>query len=216
MARTACRHTAAAVLCAMLCLVGISAPASADSPDARAAEDLVLAVYFEGMPEERARQLTPSGAAHLIELLRAGDHERFHANMVLALGISGHEQAFETLEWYGRDEPGDLAPGVSRARIAAAIAMGHLARGDDRALAWLTKRARASNVAPHWRRAERRSDGLADTLWMQVMNGLAVSGRIGAAEVLDEMRREGTDARAGAALQMFHQLRTKAESGTAR
>ncbi len=212
MTRTADRRTRAAVLCALISVVAIGAGASVDSPDARSAEDLVLAVYFEGLPQERARKLTAAGAQHLVELLRAGDHLPFHSNIVLALGISGHLRAFETLEWYGRDEPGDVPSGVYRARVAVPVAMGHLARGDDRALAWLTSRVRAGTTLPRWQRAGAHSDGLADTMRAQVLNGLAVSGRNAAAEILNELAQGGSEPRAGAALQLLYRLRTAGES----
>ncbi len=187
----------------------MAATASAISPEAQAAEDLVFAVYYEGLPEERAHQLTAAGATHLAEFLRSGDREKFHSNIVLALGISAHPQTFETLEWYGRDEPGDVGPGVYRARVAVPVAMGHLSRTDDRALAWLARRARNGVKPPRWRMAGRRSDGLADTMRSQVLNGLAVSRREDAAELLAEISQLESDPGAGAALVLLQRLRSE-------
>jgi hypothetical protein len=169
--------TMVSALCVLICATGMTAHATVDSPDARSAEDLVLTVYFEGMPPERAHELTAAGAQHLIELLRSGDHQPFHSNIVIALGINGHPQAFETLQWYGRDEPGDVASGVYRGRVAVPVAMGHLALGDDRALDWLITRARGMSATPRWKRAGSVTGALADTMRAQVLNGLAISRR---------------------------------------
>ena len=209
---TVSQRTTALWLCALALWMGIAAPASAESPDVRAAEELVLAVYFEGLPQIRARELTPAGAEHLVEMLRAGDHQPFHSNIVLALGISGHSQAFATLEWYGRDEPGEVPSGVYRARVAVPVAMGHLAASDDRALAWLAHRARAGTTPPRWGTAGVGSASLAETMRAQVLNGLAVSGRSAAAEMLNEIAEREADPMAGAALQLFHQLHAPDDS----
>lgn len=216
MARTFDRRTIALWLCALALFLGIAARASAQSPEVRAAEDLVLVVYFEGLPPLRARELSTPGAEHLIEMLRAGDHQPFHSNIVLALGHSEHSQAFATLEWYGRDEPGDVPSGIYRARVAVPVAMGHLAASDDRALAWLTSRARNGTPRPRWNRAGAGTGELAQTMRAQVLNGLAVSGRSAAAELLNEIAQHEADPTAGAALQLFQELRSAADSAPGR
>lgn len=212
MIRKTDRLTTACLLCALASAVGIAGHAYAGASDVRAAEELVFAVYYEGLPHERARRLTPSGAEHLAEILRAGDHPAFHSNIVLALGISGHARTFETLEWYGRDEPGEVASGVYRARIAVPIAMGHLAVGDDRALAWLTGRARAGAKPPSWKKFGASSEHLVSTMRAQILNGLAVSGRSAAADILNEIAQDDGDSAAVSALQLFHRLRAAADS----
>jgi hypothetical protein len=211
--RTFRRRFALRSVFAVICLVGLADRASASSAEIQQAEDLVLAVYFEGMPTEHARELTPAGAQHLIELLQAGEQIPFHSNIVLALGIAGHPRAFETLEWYGRDEPGEVASGIYRARVAVPIAMGHLAARDDRALLWLSSRARGGAKPPRWKRTSEPSSGLTDTMRVQVLNALAISGRSAAADVLNEIARGGSDANAGAALQLFSELHTTAQPG---
>jgi len=203
--------------CGLLFCLAVQSTASTDSPEAQAAEDLVFTVYYEGFTEELAEQLTPAGARHLVDVLRAGDEPRFHSNIVLALGMSGCDQAFETLAWYGRDDAEPVESGVYRARIAVPVAMGYLARSDDRANAWLVRRAREGVHAPAWSLAGRPSAGLADTMRSQVMNGLAVSGRDDAAALLEQLATDGADRAAGAALEWMQRVRAEAaSSGTRR
>ena len=56
----------------------------------------------------------------------------------MALGMSGHPDAFPLLaEYAGRPVSGEVDRPTFRTRTRLALAMGHLARKDPRALHWL-------------------------------------------------------------------------------
>jgi hypothetical protein len=71
--------------------------------------------------------------------------------------------------------------------------MGHLARADERALAWLMRAVAESGTAP--RRSFRKLDParVARMQRQAVITGLALSGRPAAARLLSEMRADARE-----------------------
>ena len=65
-------------------------------------EALVRRVDYEGMPEDEAARIGADGTARLIEMLADPDEAPHHARILLALGISGGEGAFEAIRRVGR------------------------------------------------------------------------------------------------------------------
>ncbi len=156
-----------------------------DEDDGAPAEALVRAVWFEGMPFERARAIGPAGVARLAALLSDPAERTVHANALIAIGIAGAPGAFEVLRDYAAVEPEGAVDGATYdARVALPLAFGHLARADDRALAALIERAVAPVAPPTWSYRSLRGARLAAALREAVATGLAVSGRSDAAAAL--------------------------------
>jgi len=170
-----------------IALEGVGAPAAGAESEADAAENLVRAVHFEGVPYERAAALTDAGVARLIELLEDPDERAVHARVIEALGMSGHPGSFERLEAFTeRGSSGAVDRAGFRARTALRLAMGYLAREDARAEGWLLRDAGRSTPAPwHFRRmgpqAVRRH------LREAALTGLALSGSPSARDALQEI-----------------------------
>ena len=124
------------------------------------------------------RALDAEGVEALAGLLRSAAEAPAHCNAVTALGWSGRAEAVTALIEYtaaaARDE-------LERARYCALtrvpLALGHLARSDDRALAWLLAAAAAGARDPGWHFGRQRGQRLALLLDEQVRTGLALSGR---------------------------------------
>src|SRR5262245_98244 len=141
-------RSGAAILSIAL-LLGGALPLRADDGVA-AAEALVRAVWFEGLPYEQARALTPAGVQRLAEMLDDPAETEHRVNIVVALGMSENPQAYPALEKLWRNEPrGEISRSDYRARNALPFALGHLARADRRALA-LLERELARSAAPSW------------------------------------------------------------------
>lgn len=158
-----------------------------DEDDAAAAEALVRAVWFEGMPFAPARTIGPAGVARLAALLSEPSERAVHANALIAIGIAGAPDAFEVLRAYAAVEPEGAVDGATYdARVALPLAFGHLARADDRALAALLERAVGAPVAPPtWSYRSLRGARLAAALRESLATGLALSGRPEAAAAFD-------------------------------
>ena len=145
----------ALLLSVALPALGLAAPfASAADEAVDAAEALVRATWFEGLPFAEASEIGAAGAARLRELLADPASARSHANALLALGISAEPGAYAALARYGHARERSSAPASSEIRRAwrvLPLAMGHLARRDPRALAWLVaerERAVAAQDTP--------------------------------------------------------------------
>ena len=122
--------------------LAVLAPSASQASGAAEAEQLVRGTYFESFPFDQARALDADGIAWLTSLLADPDEARTHANTVLALGMSGHSDAFDALAAFAAAHP--TRPAAYRTRRAWRVlpqAMGHLAREDPRALAWLAAEA---------------------------------------------------------------------------
>jgi len=197
----------AALLCAPL-LPAAHSPASDTSVAAgsaepgagRAARDeldevefarkLVRTHYVEGLPYARARQLTPAGVEILIEMLEDPAEAEYHANIVMALGISGGPQVYAALTRFHEYPPeGEVDSAEYRTRRALPFAMGHLAQSDPRAFQFLLEAARAEGPgsAPRWRYRYLRDERLAGILRRAAIRGVAMSGRPEAAAALRQL-----------------------------
>jgi hypothetical protein len=168
------------------CLALLATVQGVRADSASDAVELVRPVYIDAFPAERARALDAAGVARLAELLRDPEESAAHCNAVTALGFSGHPDAYAALAASAEPPPqGEL----SRARYCAALrlplAMGHLARRDARALAWLEQAAAHGARDPGWSYGPDRGARLALLLREQVLTGLALSGRPEASAWLD-------------------------------
>ncbi len=158
-----------------------------DSEPSRA-DRLASAIYFEGVPFEEASDLSDGDVARLIELLSDPAEIREHPNILVALGMSGSPAAFDAIADYAlRGSSGELDRLEFRARRSIAYGMGHLARVDGRALAWLIQAATDPNVGPQQSFRQMDPDRVAGLLREGAISGLALSGRPDAARVLAEI-----------------------------
>ncbi|MCH7644253.1 MAG: hypothetical protein IH974_05395 [Myxococcales bacterium] len=152
------------------------------------ADRLASAIYFEGVPFEEASDLSDGDVARLIELLSDPAEIREHPNILVALGMSGSPAAFDAIADYAlRGSSGELDRLEFRARRSIAYGMGHLARVDGRALAWLIQTATHQNVGPQQSFRQMDPDRVAGLLREGAISGLALSGRPDAARVLAEI-----------------------------
>lgn len=152
------------------------------------ADRLASAIYFEGVPFEEASDLSDGDVARLIELLSDPAEIREHPNILVALGMSGSPAAFDAIADYAlRGSSGELDRLEFRARRSIAYGMGHLARVDGRALAWLIQTATHPNVGPQQSFRQMDPDRVAGLLREGAISGLALSGRPDAARVLAEI-----------------------------
>jgi hypothetical protein len=164
-----------------------SLPAHGDSVSD--AEDLVVAIYYEGLPYDDARALDDAGVARLAEMLADPGESAHHGNIVLALGMSGNPGAFEALASFASSPvTGEVDRAVFRARTHLGQAMGHLCHDDPRALTWLLRRSRLERTAPGWSFRQHRGDRLASLLEDQLLSGLAMSGTPRARAALERAR----------------------------
>ncbi len=156
-------------------------------------EALVRRVDYEGMPEDEAARIGAEGTARLIEMLGDPGEAPHHARILLALGISGGEGAFEAIRTWAEQGPadGELDRAGFRAWQVLPFALGKLARRDPRALARLA--ASFDAEAPGWsfrhfegallQALERRAAAVA----------LAETGTPEALRVLDQVERSAAD-----------------------
>jgi hypothetical protein len=174
--------------------LGAPAPVLADDGAAEA-EALVRAVWFEGIPYERARALTPAGVTRLIELLDDPALAEQHANIVVALGMSENPAAYPALARLAEREPsGELGRAQYRVRNALPFALGHLARADRRALR-LLERDLAEDRAPAWSFQSLSGERLRKLRLRSAISALGSSGLPEADELIAgvERRAEGRD-----------------------
>ena len=166
----------------------VGADARADS--ATEAESLVREIYYEGLPYEQASGLDTAAVNRLIEMLADPSEAPHHGNIVLALGMSGHPDAFAALSEFASDPPiGEVDRNTFRAHTHSLLAMGHLAREDDRALQWLLRRESREARTPDWRFRHLQGEHLANVLEEQTLTGLALSGAPEAVPALDRAAR---------------------------
>jgi len=173
---------------ASLCLFALNAAAESSDLEASRADRLAAAIYFEGVPFEAGRDLSDTDVARLIELLEEPAKIRQHPNILVLLGISGSPAAFDAIADYARlGSSGELDRLEFRARRSIAYAMGHLARVDGRALAWLTRAATDANHAPQRSFRQMGPERIAGLMREGAITGLALSGRPNAARVIAEI-----------------------------
>jgi hypothetical protein len=175
--------------------------ASADpAAEARSAETLVRQIYYEGLPYEDARAITEAGAARLAAMLVDTAEESHATNIVLALGIAARPGAYEALAGVAeRGSSGEVDRGASRLRTALPIAMGHLARSDERAYAWLVARVDDASDDPGWSSGSLAGPRLAAQLRRRAIAGLALSGRPDADAILQRLAQTAGQRSAAAA-----------------
>ena len=171
----------------VLLLASNGAAEPRDSEPSRA-DRLASAIYFEGVPFEAASDLSDGDVARLIELLGDPAGIREHPNILVALGMSGSPAAFDAIANYAlRGSSGELDRLEFRARRSIAYGMGHLARVDARALAWLIQAATDEKASPQQSFRQMDPDRVARLLREGAISGLALSGRPDAARVLVEL-----------------------------
>ena len=180
------------ILGAALCGLALAGGALAD-PVADA-EALVREVYYDEFPYERAQALEDAGVTRLGEMLADPTEAQHHGNIVLALGLSGHPDAFAILSGHAAEDPaGEVDRATFRARTHLPLAMGHLARDDRRALQWLLRAARRPGE-PGWSFRHQSGPHLKTLLEEAALTGLGLSGAPGAAALLRaEARTAGHD-----------------------
>ena len=174
--------------------LGTAAIASAED-DVAVAEHLARTRFFEGVPAEEARRIGDAGAARLGEMLSDQSEARHHPQIIEVLGMSGHPLAWPTLRREAADMPrGEVDRAVFRKRFALRVAMGHLARHDERALAELLEEADGRRSPPTWSCERHRGARLEALLRRSSVNALALSGRSEAQRALRRLRRNADDA----------------------
>jgi len=185
MARGPRTLTSLSLAVAMLLAVAASAAPQASDPAASRADSVAAGIYFEGVPLADASDLSDADVARLIELLRDPTELRQHANILVALGMSGSPAAFDAIADYAQSSAsGELDRLAFRARRSIAYAMGHLARADGRALAWLIRAATDENAAATQSFRQLDPARFARLMREGAITGLALSGRPEAARVL--------------------------------
>ena len=167
------------VLCAAALSSGpVRGADSAAIDEESGAEAMVRARYYEGLPEERARDCSQACAARLIEMLDDQGERRHHANILRVLGFSPHPRAYEALASFAAHEPeGDVPGAVYNARVETMLALGRHAKRDPRALQLLLERLDQAPPAPGWSAGPMRGEALRGAMRRGVMRGLALSGR---------------------------------------
>jgi hypothetical protein len=155
-------------------------------------EALVRAVYFEGMPEDPARRIGPAGSARLIEMLVDPEEKRAHANILLALGLSGQPDASAAiLDWAALPREGEIDRDTFRAWQALPYALAHVARYDRRAVAQLERQLEGE--APSWTFRHHRGAKLDRLGRRAAASALGLSGVPEARGALDRAGQRASD-----------------------
>jgi hypothetical protein len=192
-----CVSRALLIATVSFCVFASNGAANPRDSETSRADQLASAVYFEGVPFEDTRELSADDVARLIELLDDPTEIRKHSNILVTLGMSGSPAAFDAINDYAsRGSSGELDRLEFRARRSIATGMGHLARVDGRALAWLIRAATDANDATQQSFRQIDSDRFARMMRREAITGLALSAHPAAARVLSEIvTTPGADAR---------------------
>ncbi len=181
-------RSALSIAVAALCLLAAGGRAETPDSETSRADRIARAVYYEGVPYDEVRGLSSAEVAHLIELLNDPAERLHHPNILTALGMSGSPAAFDAIADYAlRGSSGELDRLEFRARRSIAPAMGHLARVDERALAWLIRAATSAGPAPVQSFRQLDPERLARLMRRGAITGLALSARPAAARALGEI-----------------------------
>jgi hypothetical protein len=176
------------------------------------AEELVREPWFEGLSYQAVSALTPEACPRLLALLGDPAEARAHAHVIEALGILQCDGAFEAISKVAAAS-GEVDRATYRALRACAPAMGLLAGGDDRALAWLMARSGQPAGPPAWRFRHQSGARLAAAEGERVLTGLALSGRTVARGRLGALAAQPSDqtlrARARDALALHDLVRSR-------
>lgn len=157
-------------------------------------ELLVRAVHFEGMPEEDGRRVGPEGAARLIEMLGDPAESSSHANILIALGLSGQPGTLDVIaDWATIPREGEIDRDEFRAWQALPYALSHAAQSDGRAVAMLE--AKLEEDAPSWTFRHHRGARLHDLTRRAAATALGMTGLPAAGRVLDRAGRRVSDSK---------------------
>ncbi len=176
------------VLLATLAAPGAASAGAVDPAEITAAEDLVRRVYYEGLPYAAVRAVGPAGAARWLEMLADPVEQAHAATLAEAIGIAAPPGAYEALAAaHAAGASGEIDHAEYRLRRAIPFAMGHLARTDDRALAWLIAAAESEPRDPGWSFRGRGGVRQGEEQHLRAVTGLGLSGRPAAAAVLRQL-----------------------------
>jgi hypothetical protein len=179
---------ALALSIASLLLWASGGVAGAGDLESSPADRLASAVYFEGLAFEEVGDLSDADVARLIELLQDPAEIRKHPNALVALGMSGSPVAFDAIADYAlRGSSGEIDRLEFRAQRSIAAGMGHLARVDGRALAWLVRAATDASAAPQRSFRQMDAERIARLMQKGAITGLALSGQPSAARVIAQI-----------------------------
>lgn len=185
------------LLATCACLLGwnlvVPSPSGAQLLSVEETEELVRAVYFEGMPEEAAATIGPEGCQRLVEMLADPEERASHGQIMVAIGICGPQGGFEAVrDWADAERSGELDRDTFRAWQALPFALGHLARHDRRAIARLERDLNAAE-APNWTFRHHRGARLVSHCRRAAASGLAMTGLPEAATVLERAGGRSSD-----------------------
>lgn len=174
------------VLLALLCLLTASGAraqnaspadvAAAPSPEARA-RDWLGRVAYEGVSISDAKSLDVATLDVIARIVLDPSESRLHTRGLLALGIAAPNGAYETIRAFNAHRLfGEVDRATYDSRLAVPIAMGHLARSDPRALAWLRDAlARRASELPEWRFPPFEPEAIARSWRRSVISGLGLT-----------------------------------------
>ncbi|MCP4906878.1 MAG: hypothetical protein GY910_18045 [bacterium] len=156
-------------------------------------ESLVRALYYEGMPEERAERIGPAGCVRLLEMLTDPGESRSHGQILVAIGLCGPPGGFEAIrDWAEAPRSGEVDRATFRAWQALPFALGHLARHDRRALTGLERRLNDAEL-PDWTFRHHRGARLLSQSRRSAATCLALTGMPEAGDALDRARGSTSD-----------------------
>lgn len=158
------------------------------------AERIARTTWYEGIPESAVSQLDPTAVVRLTAMLGDEAERKHHATILELLGRAGGSGAFEAISAFTESTPvGEVDNATYRARLAAPVALGLLARDDDRA--WAALAYKASRRTPRdWRYRHIDGERLGRILERRAVAAVALSGRPEAHALLKRLAREGDDA----------------------
>ena len=172
--------------------LGLAGAASAQTLSIEEAENFVRAAYFEGMPEEVATRIGPTGAARLVEMLADPDERSSHGQIMLALGLCGSPEALAAIEiWMAEPRRGEIDRNTFRAWQALPFALGHLAAFDPRALQRLE--TMMNEDAPDWTFRQHRGARLRRLARDSAVTSLAETGLPEARRMLERAGGDASD-----------------------
>jgi hypothetical protein len=182
------RFWALSISIASLFIFASSGVAEPSDLESSRVDRLAAAIYFEGVAFEEIGDLSDADIARLIELLDDSAEIRQHPNILVVLGMSGSPAAFDAIADYAlRGSSGELDRLEFRAQRSIASGMGHLARVDGRALAWLIRAATDANAAPQRSFRQMNPERVARLMRKGAITGLALSGQPNAARVIAQI-----------------------------
>ena len=162
---------------------------------AATAEWLARTPFAEGVPYAEARELSDADVGRLIEMLDDSDEAKHRAQIIEVLGMSGGAGAYPAVAAAAAKQPvGEVHASTLRARVAILVALGHLARSDDRALMDLESAA-AKDEIPEWSHRRLHGARLGGLLQRSAATALAISGRPQAESALERLRANAGNSR---------------------